>query len=247
MEQGTTANPNLASLERTTGKIVFFPTGVAGGDNLGVIQMVKVAFGVKTDVVMFPTDGFNIQGVQDNVSIEPVLTFEGSQFTDAVNAYLQFGTQGTDVTQSLVLAGTTTFTAKLGKTFDIGARDITNVAVTVAAVAKTLNTDYFLDPHEGLIRIPFIAAGIADAASVLVTFDKPALVRKSVTGGNALNAAGTLIYFERDGKSGTVRAEWNLPGTLSPETPGDGDPTKYKKWAMKYAVSGQWTKLNRAA
>lgn len=247
MEQGTTQNPNLASLERTTGKIVFFPTGSAGGDNFGVIEMVKVALNPATDKVMFPIDGNVVLGTEENVSISPVLTIDGKQFTDAVNAYLQLGTQNADATQASATAATVTITAKLGKTFDIGARNITNVVVTVGGVTKVLNTDYFLDASEGLIRFPYIAAGIADGASVLVTFDKPLLTRKSVTGGNNLNITGTLLYFERDNKSSTVRAEWNIPGTLTPTNAGDGDPTKFKKWEMKFAVSGQWTKINRAA
>ena|ERR1700731_4521211 len=247
MEQGPTTTPNIQSLERTTGKIVFFPTGAVAGDNFGVIQLTKVNMNITGEKIMFPIDGVVVGGTADNVEILPELTFEGSQYTDAVEAYMNLGTQNADNVQASGSAATVTVTAKLGKTIDIGFRNISNVVVTVAAAPKTLNVDYFLDPSEGLIRFPFIAAGIADAASVLVTFDKAALTRKSYTGGNQLNFTGTLLYFERDGKSTTVRAEWSLPGTLSPQNPGDGDPKKTKQWSMKFTVTGQWTKLKRAA
>lgn len=248
MEQGSTANPNLQSLERTTGKIIFFPdANPTQGENFGVIQIVKVSLGLKSEPIQFPIDGAILGATDDNISMQPVLTFDGHQITDDVEARLNVGTQNADDVQASGSAATVTVTAKLGKTFDIGFRNISNVAVTVASAPKILNTDFFLDPSEGLIRFPFVAAGIADGASVLITFDKAALTLKSYTGGTKLSETGTLKYYERDGRSSTVRALWILPGTLSPQDPGGGDPAKTKQWQMKFAVNGQWTKKKRAA
>jgi hypothetical protein len=248
MEQGSTANPNLGSLEKTTGKIVFFPdANPTQGENFGVIQMVKVGYGLETEKIQFPIDGAVLGATSDNIAMSPEITFEGHQITDDVEARLNLGTQNADVVQASGTGSTVTVTAKLGKTFDLGFRNISNLVATVGGVTKALNTDYFADPSEGLVRFPFVAAGIADGGSVLLTFDKAALTRKSYTGGTKLSETGKLVYFERDGKSTTVRAEWTLPGTLSPQNPGDGDPKKTKQWSMKFAVSGQWTKTKRAA
>jgi len=248
MEQGSTANPNLASLEKTTGKIIFFPdANPTQGENFGVIQMVKVGFNIETEKIQFPIDGAVIGATNDNIAMSPDIMFEGHQITDDVEARLNLGTKNADDVQASGTGSTVTVTSKLGKTFDLGFRNISNLVVTVGGVTKVLNTDYYADLSEGLIRFPFIAAGIADAASVLCTFDKAALTRKSYTGGTLLSETGRLVYFERDGKSSTVRAEWSLPGTLSPQNPGDGDPKKTKQWQMKFAVNGQWTKKKRAA
>jgi 5-enolpyruvylshikimate-3-phosphate synthase len=245
MEQGTVTQPNLQSLERTSGKIIVFPTGSAGGLDLGVIEIVKVAYGVKSDAVMFAIDGNVVLGTKENVSVEPVLTMTGQQFHSAVRALLLLGTKNADVVQTSGSAATLTVTAKLGQTFDIGARNLSNVVVTVAAAVKVEGTDYFLEPSKGLIRFPAVAAGIADGASVLITFDKAALTRESITAFTNLNQTATVKYYEMDNKSATVRNEWTITGTLSVTAAGDADPTKFKKWTAELAVSGQPTVLSR--
>ncbi len=123
--------------------------------------------------------------------------------------------------------------------------------MTVSAATKVAEVDYFLDPIAGIIRFPTVAAGIADSASVVVTFDKPAITRKSFTGGTTPNFTGSLLYIEKDAKSNIPRAEWAFPSAIiAPKDPGDSgsaDSLKNKKWSMEAAISGQWTKLKRAA
>src|ERR1044072_2123403 len=101
MEQGTTVNPNLQSLERTSGKIVFFPdTAPTNGINVGVVMMSKVDLGIESLKTLFPVDGRNLQATQENISSAPVLTFEGNQFTDDVEALMNLGTLGSDDVQN---------------------------------------------------------------------------------------------------------------------------------------------------
>lgn len=248
MEQGTYLNPNPLALQRTSCQLLFKPTGQAYYDDLGVIEVAGVAMNPETDKVMFPINGSSVIGVQENTSISPVISMEGRQFTDQVEAYLNFGTLGADTVQSSASGATANITAALGKTFDIGARGVTLVSVTVSAVAKVRDTDFFFDEESGLIRFPFVAAGIAAGAAVVVTFDKPALTRKTYTGGSNLNFYGALKLLEKDNKSTRVRAEWDFAtGMLSPKEPGSIDVKTNKKWGMDFSVSGQWTKLNRVS
>lgn len=250
MEQGTYLNPNPLALERTAGRALFKNTGASSYDDLGIIEMTKIALNPQSDKVMFalPT-GAALLGIQENTIVEPLLTIQGRQFTDIIEAYINLGSQDTDNVQSSGSAVTFNLTAALGKTFDIGARNLANVVVTVAASAKTKDVDFFLDAQAGLIRFPFIAAGIAAAAAVVVTFDKPALTRKAYIGGTIINFYGALLYQEFDSKNSyNVRAEWNFPtGQLMPKALGDVDVKKNKTWELDFAITGSWTKLKRAA
>jgi len=248
MELGTFLNPNLQALRRTSGEIKFKPTGLSSYDEFGPIGVSKVNMNPTTDEVRFAINGASILGIKENTGISPVVAFEGQLYNDTVERYLNMGTQEANVSQSSGSGSTANVTAALGKSFDIGARNVTLVSVTVAAAAKTRDVDFFFDELSGFIRFPHVAAGIADAASVVVTFDKPAISRTKFIGGSVLNFYGAAIYIEKDNKSNIVRAEWAFPSVcLSPKEPGDSDISKNAKWAMEMAISGQWTKLNRAA
>jgi hypothetical protein len=248
MELGTYTNPNLQALRRTSGEIKFKPTGLVSYDEFGPIGVSKVSMNPTTDEVRFAINGASVLGIKENTGISPVIAFEGQLYNDTVERYLNMGTQDTNVAQSSGTAATATMTAELGKSFDIGARNVTLVSVTVSAAAKLRDTDFFFDELSGFIRFPHVAAGIAASASVVVTFDKPAISRTKFIGGTNLNFYGSAIYLEKDDKSRIVRAEWSFPSVcLAPKEPGDSDISKNAKWAMEMAISGQWTKLNRAA
>lgn len=248
MEQGTYANPNPQSLERTSCQCLFKPDGASSYDDFGPIEIVKVALNQETDKVMFAIDGANVLGAQENTSISPVLSFKGRQYTDRIKPYLNMGTVSTDASQASGSGATITVTAALGKTFDLGARNITFTSATVSASAKVRDTDFYIDEKAGLIRFPEIAAGIAASASVVVTFDKPAITRKSYVGGSTLNFYGALLLIEKDNKSSVPRAEWLFAtGYLSPKELGDIDIKKNKDWGMDFSVSGQWTRKDRVA
>lgn len=247
MEQGTLANPNINSVDRLTGKAVFIPDGQVGGYDLGSIKLHKLDLSPERESSSFAIDGNNVQSIEEITQVKPVFTLEGNQFHTAILALVWLGTRNAAATQSSGTAATFAFTAKLGQTFDIGARNITNVVVTVSAAAKTADTDFFLEANKGLIRIPEVAAGIAADASVVVTFDKPAITRDSITALNALNRNGMLKLFEMDSKSNIPKTEISMVGILSGEGPGDTDSAKEKKWSLRFAVSGQFTVLRRQA
>lgn len=251
MDLGSFVNPNLSALERTSGQLFFKPTGASSYDDFGPIEMHKASMNAQTEDTYFAINGSSVLGAKENTRIAPVISFEGKSFSDIIEAYLNFGTVNADVTQASASGSTATITAALGKAFDIGARNITVTTVAVSAVNKTADVDFFLDATAGIIRFPTVAAGITAGATVVVTFDKPAITRKSFTGGTALNFTGSLLYIEKDNKSNVPRAEWSFPSvTIAPKDPGDSgsaDSLKNKKWSMEAAVSGQWTKLKRAA
>jgi hypothetical protein len=251
MDIGSFVNPNLQALERTSGQLFFKLAGASSYDDFGPIEMHKVAMNAQTEDTYFAINGASVLGAKENTRIAPVISFEGKSFSDIIEAYLNYGTVNADVTQASGSGSTATITAALGKAFDIGARNISVTSVQVSSVNKTAEVDYFLDLISGIIRFPTVAAGIAAGATVVITFDKPAITRKSFTGGSTLNFNGSLLYIEKDSKSNVPRAEWTFPSVIiAPKDPGDSgtaDSLKNKKWSMEAAISGQWTKLKRAA
>lgn len=248
IEQGTPTAPNVNALERKTWKAILYLTGETGGRDLGIIQTGKMNYGGGRDTVKFPIDGNVSLAVSERVDVEPILDITGSQFHSTIKELLLLGTKNTDAVQSSGSAQVANITAKLGRTFDIGARKVTLTTVQVSSVSKTRDVDFFFEENKGLIRFPQVAAGIADGASVVVTFDKPALTRESYTAFNRLNPAGTLVLYEMDARDSTVpRDEWSLPGTFSIDDAGDADPSKSRMWKGKWAIIGQPTVLGRAA
>src|SRR4051794_10273098 len=98
MEQGTYTNPNPLALVRAAFMLLFKPTGATSADDLGVIESATLDYGMETEKVQFAiSSGAVIQGINENISIAPVIKLKGRQYTDAAEAYLQCGTIGTDV------------------------------------------------------------------------------------------------------------------------------------------------------
>ncbi len=96
-------------------------------------------------------------------------------------------TSGTAVTVSIT-------NVVKGRSYPIGAFNISNVVVEVASVAKTLGTDYLLDTTWGLIHI-LETGTIAAAATVDVEFDRASITSyKKIAGGDA-NIEGSLRYI----------------------------------------------------
>lgn len=250
MEQGTFLNPNPLSLQRAVCQALFKQTGATSYDDFASLDSLGVDYGTKEETNMFALTSGSLIETSENVSIKPVLTLKGRQFTDQNEAYLQMGTLASDDVQSSASGSTTTITAALGKTFDLLKRNIAFTSATVSASAKVRDTDFYVEEQGGLARFPLVAAGIAAGASVVFTYDVAALTRKYVANaGTILNYYGSLLLLEYDAKNAQkVRCEWLFPTViLSPVNMGDFDPTKNKVWSMKVQVSGSWTKKFRVS
>jgi len=120
--------------------------------------------------------------------------YTGSLTLDDINnqnlALFFFGTQGT-LAQTSATSQTESFTSvvqgyiyQLGitTTNPTGVRSISNVSVTVGGSAKTLGTDYTFDADRGYIAI-VEGGGIADGATIAVTYNRAAVSRKQVISG----------------------------------------------------------------
>ncbi len=247
MEQGTASQPNPASLDRLTGKAIFFPAGSAGGTDLGVIELHRLEYGPEREKYRVPITRSVVLETEETISVSPVFAIEGRQFHTMVLPLLLLGTRSADATQTAATGATLTITAQLGRTFDLGARNVTNVVVVklVGGATQTEGQAYFLEANKGLIRFPNWPYGIEDGASVIVTFDRPALTRESYAVFDQLNQTGTLKLFEMDSRLRSPKAEWTVPGTLTAESGGDGDPLKFRKWKVRFSPSAAPQVLRR--
>lgn len=98
-----------------------------------------------------------------------------------------------------------------------GVRNVTNVVVTVAAVAKTVGTDYTVDAATGGITV-VPGGGIANAADMSVVFDVTATTYNRVVSAASAEIEGSLFYKSNNPKGLKFDYFWPYV-TLKP----DGD------------------------
>lgn len=234
---------NLSSYERLTGKYLFTPLGDTGAIDLGNLTAVKNALGPKSVEVMLNQRGTSVLARKDTTSVAEVFTINGDQFATPIIPLLLMGDAAADYSQSSATGAIFNITAKLGRSFPIGAYNVANVVVTVSAATKTLGVDYFLDAYNGLISFPVVAAGIAADASVVVTFDKPALTMEAYTALSKLNRQGSMIVFLEDEYGPPAKEIWTAASVqlTTKDFPDAADPSKFRTWAMEMSVFGKPT------
>ena len=119
-------------------------------------------------------------------------------------------------TQTSATSATASLTGILpGRTYDLGKRDIKNVALTVPGpVTLVVGVDYLIDLPSG--QVTFInSANTTGTPTVSATFDVAALARRTFTpGGASPTIFGTFLLFEYDPISTTVRAEHSFSGNI---------------------------------
>ena len=130
-------------------------------------------------------------------------------------ALFYFGEYST-VAQTAATAQTETFAGvtrglsyQLGITTNnpTGVRSISNVVVTVASSAKTLGTDYTVDPELGIVTI-VKGGGIADAATAVVTYDRAAKSRtQAISGSDQVEGCLRFISYNEQG----ARIDYLMP------------------------------------
>jgi hypothetical protein len=243
MKQGTTSTPNRGSFNRLTATAIWFPTGLGYGFHLGIIDMHQADEGIQREKVQMGAEGGVRLLFDEVVSVAPIWTLKGKQFHSTILPLIYMGSASGNIAQSIGTGTVVSLSAQLGKTFDLGYRSITSVVVTVAAITKLINVDYYIEPNKGLIRFPTDAAGIAEGDAVDITFNRPALTREAYIAFNQLNQAGQLMLFEMDGRVVGPLTEIFMPGTISSDKANEGDPLKTNQWALRFALEGQPTIL----
>lgn len=223
------------------GKIKFKKVGENGFRYLGNTPSFGITVTTESLRHFNSDSGVRVQDKQVPVSTE----YAGSLVTDNINhENLAMTLLGSSSTISVASATdeTAQFTGvSQGYTYDLGARQVSNVAVTVAAAPKVAGTDYILDAARGHIEI--VSGGtIAEGDTVDVTFDVAAhSYDRTVSAGDAVE--GTLLFIadnpEGDdidfvitdakltpnGEFAIKAEEWQqLPFNVEISVPDDGTP-----------------------
>lgn len=145
---------------------------------------------------------------------------------------------GTDVSESFV-------GVNKSQVILLGARNVSNVVVEVATVAKTLGTDYTLEAGPGVITI-LPGGTIADGATVDVTYDKPAISQKTFVSGQQLQLRGEAVLHEEDDNSSKIpRNIWSFSAVLFCTARGDQDGKKVATWELELLATSDVTVTQR--
>lgn len=223
------------------GKIKFRKAGETGFRYLGNTPSFGITVTTESLRHFNSDSGVRVQDKQVPVSTE----YAGSLVTDNVNhenlAMLLLGEAST-VSVSSATGETAQFTGvSQGYTYDLGARQVSNVAVQVGATPMTVTTDYTVDAARGHIEI-VEGGGIADGDTIDVTFDVAAhSYDRSVSSGNAVE--GTILFvadnpegddidyviadakLTPNGEFAIKAEEWQqLPFNVEISVPDDGTP-----------------------
>jgi hypothetical protein len=245
LDLGTPLLPNRFTFNRFTATCVWYPgsavPAVDGGYHLGVIEGQMLDEGIAREKVPNPIDGAVNLLFDEAVSVAPIWTLKGRQFMTTILPLLHMGTAGSNQVQG---AGSTSrpFTAYVGKTIDIGSRNISAVTVTDTAtglITYIEGLDYFLNAPQGLIRFPNSGGSITDGEGITIAFTKPALSRETYVAFNNLNQSGNLQLFLMDAHFQPPAEELFIPGVLSRDKGNTGDPMKTDMWQLRFACEGQ--------
>jgi hypothetical protein len=217
--------------------------------------MLKLNTSPKTVEVPLAKRGVQTLAKRDTYQVTPVYEITSDQFSSPTFALQLMGDQLADFSQASGTASTFTFTAKAGRAYQIGKYNITIKNVKVGAAEKIPGTDYFIDDpnvpqppggslgtgfiaQNGVIILPVIPAGIADGATVVVTYDSPALTREQYVAFTKLNRKGTLTVYAEDETGADAREIWTMIVQLSGKNTGDIDPTKFREAVLEASIFG---------
>lgn len=222
-----------AAKRRTSGRLYFKPTGLSYELDLGNIVDWKRNNKTERATHMASERGVKRVDLEQTHTVGFGYQFGLDEFPDKVVELLQKGAKGSATTQSSATGSTASFSSvKQGATYDLGKLNVSNVVITVSAVAKTLDVDYTLDPATG--RITILPTGtISDGANVSATFDVAQVVLDNFSSADAVKAEGTFKFYEFDQESATIRAEHSFTGSCWINDDGANDLSNFTKCTLE--------------
>jgi len=217
----------------TSGRLYLTLTGETGGYDLGNILDAKVETKMKRADLKKAQGGLLLPAGMLAMESGWEYTFTGNEHSDLIKQILYEASKVNDASQTLTAApsGTASFTAKQGRYFQLGKYNVDTVVVTVSASTKTEGTDYSVDYVNGVVYI-IPGGGIADAASVSVTFGYAALTQLSYAALAQLNITGTFEYSETDQFKTGPRELHTFTGQITSADLGDNNLSKENQWKV---------------
>ncbi len=242
---------NLASLKRLSGLAFFKEDLSANWIPFGNILSTKLDTSPKTVSAMLNKRGRSILFRRDAYAVEPVFSLTSNQFSTSCMALMLMGT---DLVQTSAASAVYSFTAAKGRAFILPYRGVTITSVMVSAAAKTLGTDFFVDDPNivqslialnGAIILPETPAGIADGATVDVTYTRPALTREQYSAFTVLNRSGQLVVYGEDEAGTDANQIYTMNGQLSVKSVGELNVDKFAEVTFELAIFGNPTITGR--
>lgn len=250
------------NVDHLGGQILAFPqlsdgTYSAVGQSFGDIEMHKRTTTAETVKVKFHGQNAIATTVREDVkSLDTKFELTLQEHFRETDVILFFGTDNGNVTQASATAATKTLSGVVKRgIYLVGKFGLTAVAATVSAAAKIVgvrdlegtitpaNADCVLDAAVGSIEI-LDTGTIADAADVVITYDCPEVVSRSVAAGKTHTRRCRFVLTEFDARTTPFRRQFQFDGDLTATDQGDNNPEgEVNKFKFEIAVSGDFTVL----
>jgi hypothetical protein len=224
--------------EKLTAQAFFKISPLTGYVDCGNLADYKEAHERSTVTRKVSADGF--RRVDDEQVADEHMKWEATldERTPGNEKLIALGSMGADVTQAAQTApdGTAQFTSVVqGDTYFIGKTDVSTLVVKVGASTKTLGTDYTANLKAGYITI-IVGGGIADAATVDLTFGNSAQVTNVITCHDTPLFRGAIRILEFNQHSKIPLRQIDFTGTIIvtafPEQSGE-----FMKYTVRFSAS----------
>lgn len=237
-----------ASFERLTGQAFFTPTGEAGAIQIGNIEMMKIDFGLKSKEAFASVRGELFLRRHKVFGRAPIYSIQVNQFASPTVPLQLLGERLGDLIQVVTNSYTFTFTAVLGRGFELPHLAATINWVRVAGEDKMPGHDYFVDDpaieqgplcYNGWILLPVSQGTIVAGNVVSVNYSAPALSLEQYRALATLSRDGVLVVLKEDHFGPPAREKWIMDVTLYSEAGPETHPDKFRSQTLKAAVYGK--------
>lgn len=191
-------NPTAYS-RLVTGRILVKPSGGTEYKNLGELEV--VVHDPKVDRVDVIGSGKGNTAIRTKLParITHMYTATATEKTPELIELVMLASSAGSSSQTSATAQAASFTANLRAALMLNAFNVTNVVVKNAGntITYTAGTDYDLDSGNGYIEI-IKGGAITPGSTINVTYDRPALTRKSYTPNSKRTFEGDVKIFVQD-------------------------------------------------
>lgn len=223
---------NIESKKLVRARLYIKKTGETGFIDLGFALKSKLDNEIKTaSHSQAETGGFNRVDHERPIEYGWKYTFTWDDFFEHTMDLLTQGTAGATVTQVSASNQTANITAAQGQTFFVGKFGVTVASVKVGQTSYVEGTDYYIDEAMGAVTIP-VGSGIANNASVVVTFDCTSFNQVPFSGMTSPRVNGEFRIDEYDQFSEEIQQTTTFTGVCWAQNETESDGAKYNEFEL---------------
>lgn len=220
----------------TTGRLYIKKTGETNWRDMGNCKAHKFEPEIARKDHMASAGGIKRVDLSLVTSIKHKYSFEFDEHTAEAEELRLLATQGADSVQATATVAAEALTggaySKKGRTYFTAKQGLSSVVVKVAGTAKTLGTDYSVDPGSGAITI-LPASTIADNSTVTVDYVAADVTMQNFTANQTLLFTGSFKYVEKDQFSAVPRETTEFDGQAQVTNWGENSGEDYNAFTLE--------------